>query len=70
MNRTRIDFKKITQMEEELYHQYENLLYEKEMLSSPSRIEKIAVEKLGFVSPDSINFKRVKQAQYAMFENE
>jgi len=58
MNQAKKEYRRLIEIEEELYGQYEDLLLQKETLSSPSRIEKIAIEKLGFVRPDSISFER------------
>jgi cell division protein FtsL len=57
VNSSKREFKKLVEIEEELYTQHEFLLLEKAMLSSPARIEKIAINKLGFVCPDSISYE-------------
>ena len=64
------EYRKLVEIEEELYLQYEDLLFKKEVLSSPSRIERIAIEKFGFVCPDSISFERKNKIQFTFLENE
>ena len=58
MNQVKKEYRKLVEMEKKLYVQYEDLLFEKEELSAPRRVEKIAIKKYGFVIPENIFFEK------------
>lgn len=70
MNSAKREYRKLVEIEEELYTQHEFLLLKKEILNSPDRIEKIATNKLGFVNPDSITFENQNKINLISLDNE
>lgn len=69
LNQAKKEYRELVQVQEELRSQYEDLLYEEEVLSSPMRIENIAMQKLGFVYPDSITFEDENSMQFSSLDN-
>jgi hypothetical protein len=70
MTRAKKEYVKLVEIEQELYTQREELILKKEFLSSPGRIEKIATERLGFVSPLSITDEKKNSINIAKVVNE
>ena len=70
MNRVKLEYRKLVEIEEELYSQYEDLLLEKEILSSPAKIENIVLREYGFVYPDCISVEKKEEIRLTLMKNE